>query len=152
MSETIQAVHEQGGLAVVAHPLSPWCPSASLTTLAKLTHFPDGIEVHNASFAGVGSNGKVRKVNNQRFGWAELGGSDAHSLSAISSSFTTFPGTTIDDMLAAIHNCTTVAHGKFWPKRAVAHYTYRKVRGHIPSPRSMTRRVRARIPRIRRAA
>src|SRR5258708_12380267 len=60
MDETIQEIHEQGGLAVVAHPLSRWCPSATITTLSNFRHLPDGIEVYNASWAGVGSNGKVR--------------------------------------------------------------------------------------------
>src|SRR5262249_6720425 len=30
MDETIIAVHEQGGVAVAAHPLSRWCSSASI--------------------------------------------------------------------------------------------------------------------------
>jgi predicted metal-dependent phosphoesterase TrpH len=33
MAESIQAIHEQGGLAIIAHPFSRWCPSATLETL-----------------------------------------------------------------------------------------------------------------------
>src|SRR5690348_3820967 len=55
MIETIQAIHEQGGLAVVAHPLSRWCPSAKMQTLMSFTDVaPEGLEVTNASFAGIG--------------------------------------------------------------------------------------------------
>ncbi len=87
-----------------------------------------------------------------RFGWAELGGSDAHSQSAIGSSFTTFPGHTAEDVLAAIRACATISYGKRWPKKAISYYTYRKVRSHIPTPRAVSRsvgkRVGARIRRI----
>jgi predicted metal-dependent phosphoesterase TrpH len=126
MAETIDAVHEQGGLAVVAHPTSRWCPSASMRTLYTLAtekfHAPDGVEAINASFAGVGSNNRVHKLNRDVFHWAELGGSDAHSQRAIGSGRTTFPGNTATDMLNAIRNRTTVATGGRWPTRSVVRY------------------------------
>jgi hypothetical protein len=132
MSETIQAIHEQGGLAVVAHPLSRWCPSATMQTLLSFEgNAPDGLEVTNASFAGVGSNKRVRSVNAFHFGWAELGGSDAHTLDAIGSSYAEFPGTTAADLIAAIRNRTTVACGRMWPKRSFARYGYHTLRSHI---------------------
>src|SRR5258708_3251504 len=147
MDETICAVHEQGGLAVAAHPMSRWCPSASMDTLTTLATLPDGLEAYNASFAGIGSNGKVRMLNALRFCRAELGGSDAHTLKAIGSGYTTFDGSSADDVLNAIRACTTVAHGKQWPRREIARLTYRKVRSHLPTPRSVTRRVRSRLKR-----
>jgi predicted metal-dependent phosphoesterase TrpH len=147
MDETITAVHEQGGVAVAAHPLSRWCPSASIETLTSLTNLPDGLEVYNASFAGIGSNSKVRMLNAMRFCRAELGGSDAHTLKAIGSGYITFDGSTADDVLNAIRACATVAYGKQWPRREIARLTYRKVRSHLPTPRSVTRRVRRRLKR-----
>src|SRR5258708_21377874 len=67
MEETIWAVHEQGGLAVVAHPLCRWCPSAHLRTLTSFTHLPDGLAVHNASFAGIATSVRVRKLDRMPF-------------------------------------------------------------------------------------
>ncbi|HVO68426.1 MAG TPA: PHP domain-containing protein [Aggregatilineaceae bacterium] len=132
MAETIQAIHEQHGIAIVAHPLSPWCPSARLDTLRSLVDCPpDAIEVHNASFAGVGSNARVRLANRTLFGWAETGSSDAHNLSAIGSSLTRFPGTTIADLLAAIARRTTSAVAGYWPTAALAGYGYASVRDSL---------------------
>jgi predicted metal-dependent phosphoesterase TrpH len=126
MADTIDSVHEQGGLAVVAHPTSRWCPSASTRTLYNLSsdkvHAPDGVEAVNASFAGVGSNNRVRKLNRSLFGWAELGGSDAHSQRAIGSGRTIFPGNTAAELIDAIRNCTTKAAGGRWPARSMVRY------------------------------
>lgn len=121
MAETIHHVHDQGGLAVVAHPLSRWCPSAARRVLEALANqpgdAPDGLETINGSFAGMGSNRRAGMLNRRRFGWAALGGSDAHTLAAIGSSFTYFPGHSTADLLAAIRERRTVACGGFWPTR-----------------------------------
>lgn len=132
MAETIQAVHEQGGLAVVAHPLSLWCPSASLAVLESLAGLPaechpDGLEVYNASFAGIASNGRVRTLN-RRLGWAETGGSDAHTLNAIASSYTSFPGTTALDLLSALRSRQTEASGGYWSALTFVNFGYRSLR------------------------
>jgi predicted metal-dependent phosphoesterase TrpH len=150
MDETIRAIHAQGGLAAAAHPLSRWCSSESIETLGSLDflqNLPDGLEVYNASFAGIGSNNRVRMLNAMRFRRAELGGSDAHTLKAIGSGYITFDGSTPDDVINAIRACATVAFGKQWPRREIARLTYRKVRSHLPTPRSVTRRVRSRLKR-----
>ncbi len=142
MIETVQAIHEQGGLAVVAHPLSRWCPSATMKTLLELKdHAPEGLEVTNGSFAGVGSNKRVRNVNNFDFGWAELGGSDAHTVDAIGSSYVEFPGTTAEELIAGICNRTTAACGNLWTKRTFARYGYRTLRSHIRPSRAAMERV-----------
>lgn len=132
MAETIQAVHEQGGIAVVAHPMSWWCPSASRRVLdALLTDprsTPDGLEVINSSFAGLASNVLVRTLNRAHFRRAETGGSDAHTLSAIGSSYTRFPGHNATDLLFALRECCTSAEGGFWPLRSFLQYGMLAVR------------------------
>jgi hypothetical protein len=142
MNDTIQAVHEQGGLAVVAHPLSRWCPSATMKTLRSFEeNAPEGLEVTNASFAGVGSNKRVRAINAFSFGWAELGGSDAHTVDAIGSSYTEFPGKTAAELIAAIRNRSTIACGSLWPKRTFARYGYHTLRNHMrPARRNLVER------------
>jgi predicted metal-dependent phosphoesterase TrpH len=139
MVESIIAVHEQGGLAIVAHPLSRWCPSATLETLIDLElakRLPDGLEVHNASFAGVASNSRSREINRVRFNWAETGGSDAHTVDAIGSSYTIFLGCSAAELLVAIRHRSTIAWGGYWSAVALLDYGYRKVREHVRLPNS----------------
>ena len=136
MSDTIHAVHAQGGFAVVAHPLSMWCPSATRATLDSLaSEPPDGVEERNGSFAGIGSNGRVHVVNSLYFGWAALGGSDAHNVRSIGSSQTLFPGSTVGDLLHAIRNKTTLATGGFWSVSDFADHVYRVFRENVHLPR-----------------
>jgi predicted metal-dependent phosphoesterase TrpH len=142
MKDSIQAVHEQGGVAVVAHPLSPWCPSATLETLLSLApHLPDGLEVRNASFAGVGSNKHIQAVNRLTLNWSELGGSDAHSLHAIASSYTLFPGATTTELLTAIRAGETIAAGQFWPKHVYAGQLYHELRERLPKATPQRKRI-----------
>lgn len=126
MGETIQAVHEQGGLAIVAHPLKRWCPSASLSTLCNIMASertrPDGLEVVNASFGRLGGSKKLRQLNDVFFHVAETGSSDAHCPSAIGSSRTYFPGSTASDLLNAIRTRTTLAYVGGWPTRSYVNY------------------------------
>ncbi len=136
MAETIAAIHEQGGLAIVAHPLSQWCPSAKLDTLLSLVQQPpDALEVHTASLAGIGSNARSRVVNSLRFNWTETGSSDAHTLDAIGSSFTTFLGCTANDLITAIRHHATIAYGGYWSAAALADYGVRTIRHTISRPR-----------------
>jgi acetyl-CoA carboxylase carboxyl transferase subunit beta len=59
LKDTIARVHEQGGLAIVAHPLPPYPLCASERTLRKLMDeadpifHPDGMEGFNPTTAGV---------------------------------------------------------------------------------------------------
>ena len=136
MAETIAAIHEQGGLAIVAHPLSQWCPSAKLDTLLSLAQQPpDALEVHNASLAGIGSNARTRVINSLRFNWTETSSSDAHTLDAIGSSFTTFLGCTANDLMAAIRHHATIAYGGYWSAVALADFGYRTIRHTMSRPR-----------------
>jgi predicted metal-dependent phosphoesterase TrpH len=137
MAESIQAIHEQGGLAIIAHPFSRWCPSATLETLIGLELAkcpPDGLEVHNASFAGVASNSRSRALNGVRFNWAETGGSDAHTVDAIGSSYTIYLGCSAAELLTAIRHRSTIACGGYWSAAALLDYGYRKVREHVRLP------------------
>lgn len=139
MAETVAAVHEQGGIAIAAHPLCRWCSSAPLETLLALccrldTHHPsrlDGVETINASLAGLTTNPRVRTLNLGRLHRAETGGSDAHTLDAIGSAYTKFPGNTTADLLNALKNRTTQAGGGFWSLGAFARYTKLTIQQHL---------------------
>src|SRR5215813_10521522 len=88
MEESIDLIHAQGGLAVVAHPLNQIfrhsCPRAVLDRIKESKSvWLDGIETWNASFCGIYANRVAMQRNREYYGWPELGNSDAHTLSAI---------------------------------------------------------------------
>src|SRR5438105_1301519 len=78
MERSIELVHKQGGLAVVAHPLNPIFRHSCQREVLDRIHankdvWPDGIETWNASFCGIGANRVAMRVNREVYGWAELG-------------------------------------------------------------------------------
>ena len=104
---SIAAVHEQGGLAIPAHPLFPYPLCAQGVILRRLLadadprFHPDAVEVFNPTTFG-------RPVHRQvvRFaathGLGAIGSSDAHAVEAIGRGSTTFPGRSAEDLRAAI--------------------------------------------------
>lgn len=71
--ESIKRIHEQGGLAVVAHPFGRWCGFKE--NLENYLDQIDGIEILNASvFAGNETAAAFAKKHNLAF----TAGSDAH--------------------------------------------------------------------------
>ncbi|GAB4545035.1 MAG: CehA/McbA family metallohydrolase [Anaerolineae bacterium] len=132
MAETVAAVHGQGGLAVAAHPLSYWCPSAPHKVLMSLRGVLDGVESSNASFAGLPTNTLIKARNRSQYGYAEIGGSDAHTLSAIGSSLTHFPGITVAELLNALRSKHTAAVGGLWSVGTFMRYGVVHFRNKLP--------------------
>lgn len=104
---TIDAIHDQGGLAIAAHPLS--FPATAgrkfflgVGTLAWTLPF-DGVELVNGTPLAEVGNRKAR-LQQQRAGRAPaaVGGSDAHVAVAVGHVYTVFGGTTAADLRAAI--------------------------------------------------
>jgi predicted metal-dependent phosphoesterase TrpH len=102
--ETIEIVHELGGLAIAAHPYFPIC---SLGDLAAELPF-DGIEVANGTPLGELANRRAarRLAPSAR---ALVGGSDAHLLNAVGHVRTHYPGRTAADLRLAMED------GRTWP-------------------------------------
>ncbi len=106
---TIAAVQEQGGLAVIAHPLAPLVASVSRASLLRLKHSghaPDGLETHNGSIAGRMARRRAASLNRRWLRWTPLGSSDAHILSQLASCVTLFPGSTADELRRALRSGT----------------------------------------------
>ena len=104
---TIDAIHDQGGLAVAAHPLS--FPSTAgrkfflgVGTLAWTLPF-DGVELVNGTPLAEVGNHKAR-ARHQQAGRvsAAVGGSDAHVAAAVGHVHTVFRGTTAAQLRTAI--------------------------------------------------
>lgn len=127
---TIDAIREQGGLVIVPHPFS-WLTMSfgqfTFKRLAKKGYTFDAIEVMNASPAGKMSYEKARKKQHS-LGIAQVGGSDAHILEGIGKSHTLFPGSTAEDVRAAIQQKTTLARGGYFDFDESMIYFRRKMR------------------------
>ena len=118
MGRTIGEVHEQGGIAIVAHPLFPYPMCAQPWTLRRLVRSddprtrPDAIEAFNPTTFGKLVHRRVVAFAAET-GVAVVGNSDAHEARAVGLGWTTFPGRTADDLRAAIADRRTGWHGSF---------------------------------------
>jgi len=119
LEETIARVHDQGGIAIAAHPLAPLTPSLGRRSLLRLHQDPDprhrldAIEMLNPSVAGKARR-PHRAALNEVLGLAAVGNSDAHVLEHVGTGWTWFPGSSSDDYRAAIAARTTEAEGEYW--------------------------------------
>jgi predicted metal-dependent phosphoesterase TrpH len=110
---TVNAIHEQGGIAIAAHPF--WRTVRQVRTgpvhgvgwLAAELDF-DAVEVENATPGFYVFNRLARRLN-LGLGAPEIGSSDAHILDAIGRAYTEFAGRTADELKAAIRRGETEA-------------------------------------------
>ncbi|MDI6857340.1 MAG: PHP-associated domain-containing protein [Dehalococcoidia bacterium] len=119
--ETLEAVHRQGGLCIIPHPMNWLTRSISEHTIERImlkrgtgVYF-DAIQIANS---GPGSNvnaGKALRLNRERYHLPEVGGSDAHFLPVIGAALTEFPGETAADLRRAILEGTTGATNGRYP-------------------------------------
>jgi len=119
MEQSIDLIHEQGGLAIIAHPLHRFFRHSCQRHVMDRIHASkdvwfDGIETWNASFCGVYSNYVAMGANRQRYGLPEVGNSDAHSISAISCGMTWFEGKGAQDLRTSIESNLTAPGGTLW--------------------------------------
>jgi hypothetical protein len=118
LRSTIAAIHDQGGLAIPAHPLVPYPLCAQGFILRRLLDdpdprvHPDGLETFNPTTLGRPWHGRVVRFAEQ-YGLAQVGNSDAHAAEAIGAGFSTFPGRSAEDVRRAIVERRTHHHGSF---------------------------------------
>ncbi|MCX8007048.1 MAG: CehA/McbA family metallohydrolase [Coriobacteriia bacterium] len=121
--ETVDAIHEQGGVAIAAHPFAPkWWAKHGLCRGDEAVYDSvpfDAFEVHNATPLLFHANLRARHYVRRSPGrFAVTGGSDAHILSAIGATRTLFAGSTAADLRRAIESKTTrVDNTLFWLTR-----------------------------------
>lgn len=120
LRETLERIHDQGGVAVAAHPMAPLTPSLGTRSLLAAHRAPDArhhldaIELMNPSTAGRARRRARERLNADVLGLATVGNSDAHVLEGIGSAWTWFPGVTASDYRAAIDARATRPDGAFW--------------------------------------
>ncbi|MHB1341714.1 MAG: CehA/McbA family metallohydrolase [Coriobacteriia bacterium] len=121
--DTVDAIHAQGGIAIVAHPFAPrWWAKHGLCRGNRCVYDTvdfDGFEISNSTPLLFTANLHARVYmagNRHRF--AVTGGSDAHILPAIGASRTLFRGSTAAELRHAIESRTTrVRSPLFWLAR-----------------------------------
>ena len=120
LAETLERIHDQGGIAIAAHPLAPLTPSLGSGSLrwahraADPRHHLDAIELMNPSTAGRARRTARDRLHTELAGLAAVGNSDAHVLEGVGSGWTWFPGTSAADYRAAIEAGTTRPDGAYW--------------------------------------
>jgi predicted metal-dependent phosphoesterase TrpH len=120
MRDTVARIHDQGGVAIVAHPLVPYPLCASRRTILRLLdepdprYHPDGIEAFNPTTAGMRWTRNVPAFVAQT-GRAAIGSSDAHRAPDLGRAVTRFPGATAADLRRAIEQRQTTWEGTFYP-------------------------------------
>jgi predicted metal-dependent phosphoesterase TrpH len=120
LEDTVSAIHEAGGIAILAHPFDMMMDDVRLNARRYLRNPQvllqaglDGVEVHNAGIITPMSTVLARHLA-QRAGLAMLGNSDAHTLGAIGTGRTRFTGVTASDLRRAILLGDTRAEGSAW--------------------------------------
>jgi len=123
---TIAAIHDQGGLAIAAHPFWRTERQARGRTAHGVGWWAaeldfDGIEVENSTPGFYLFNHMAHRLC-EAAGRAELGNSDAHILDAIGRAYTTFPGRTPRSLRAAIEQGRTTAHRERYRPMGLVRY------------------------------
>jgi predicted metal-dependent phosphoesterase TrpH len=135
IERSIDLVHAQGGLAIVAHPFNRvFRHSVQRSVMNRLLRqpelHPDGIETLNGSFAGIGSSRIAMRLARTVYHWAETGSSDAHTPTGVGCARTLFPGISAADLRRAIQLRQTSPFGAYWHAREyVAFLSHQMKRG-----------------------
>ncbi|HEX6543140.1 MAG TPA: PHP-associated domain-containing protein [Ktedonobacterales bacterium] len=135
IERSIELVHAQGGLAIIAHPFNPvFRHSVQRKVMNRLLRqpevHPDGIETLNGSFAGIGSSRVAMTLARTVYHWAETGSSDAHTTTAVGCARTVFPGHNAAEFRRAVEARRTAPEGRYWQAREyVAFVSHRMVYG-----------------------
>ena len=126
--ETIDAIHEQGGIAIAAHPYSYLPFLKEFKGVGKLIYDEvvgkkfDAVEIRNSNPTETINNHITEIINKRHFKNAVTGGSDSHFQSAIGKAFTIFPGNSKEELFDAIKNHTTKAWGYVYGPYALYKY------------------------------
>jgi predicted metal-dependent phosphoesterase TrpH len=142
IERSIDLIHEQGGLAVVAHPFHRMFRFSVqrnvMDRLLRQPHVhPDGIETLNGSFAGIGANRVAMTLSKRVYRWAETGGSDAHTLAAIGCARTRFAGSTAEELRTALVDRATQPAGGLWAAREYLAYARHAMRTRAAGARAL---------------
>ncbi len=145
LAPTLEAIHRQGGLAIVPHPMSWLTRSLGRRVIERVLRgrtegvYFDAIEVSGSPAARVSAK-KVQRLNREQYHLPEAGSSDAHFPETIGTSKTRFAGSTAQELRAAILAGKTSAEVGAYPSMrqiGVGRIVRQQWRGMMATPRQM---------------
>lgn len=120
LAETVAAIHEAGGLAVLAHPFHLEVDVVLRNAKRYLLHPEvlletkvDAVEVFNAGGI-LGFSNPLAQSLFRKLGIALVGNSDAHTLGAVGRGRTYYPGISAEDLRTALNTAHTTVEGNQW--------------------------------------
>jgi predicted metal-dependent phosphoesterase TrpH len=118
LKRSIALIHEQGGVAIIAHPLPPYPLScASERSIRRLmdeadpVYHPDALEGFNPTTARMRWSRRAPALA-EEVGIAAVAGSDAHAADKVGSAVTIITGTSAADLRVAIAARDTAWDGR----------------------------------------
>lgn len=146
---TLEAIHQQDGVAVIPHPMSWLTRSLSRRTIDRIIARNeegitfDAVEVANPSPAGKVRGTLAAELNERRWFLPETGSSDAHHLPHIGAGWTEFEGTTAEELRRAILSGEIVAKQRPYPgirEVGLGRLALGLAWGYTATPRKLIRR------------
>jgi predicted metal-dependent phosphoesterase TrpH len=140
MKRSIAMVHEQGGLAIVAHPLPPYPLCASAGTIRRLMdeadpiYHPDALEGFNPTTARMPWSRRAPALA-EEVGIAAVAGSDAHVASNVGAAHTRFRGSSAADLRIAVAARDTAWEGHAYTWQGQLHMFGRQQRKNAAAVR-----------------
>lgn len=124
MRDAVAQVHDQGGIAIVAHPLVPYPLCASEGTIRRLldeadpARHPDAIEALNPTTARMRWSARVPAFAFET-GLTQVASSDAHRAASVGRAVTRFRGEDAEAVRRAILDDATAWEGTgyAWPEQ-----------------------------------
>jgi hypothetical protein len=123
VGETIDLIHNAGGIAVAAHPYRWWSGIGEKNVIDAF----DAVETFN-SRSTKGSNGKASALAS-KLGKPITGGSDAHHASDVGNAYSEFPCDTQDweDVIKAILSGNVTVTGKHRTGSETVRYGFKSI-------------------------
>ncbi|MCZ7547329.1 MAG: PHP domain-containing protein [Anaerolineae bacterium] len=133
-AESIARIHQQGGLAIAAHPFTmvSLVMNGMRGAGMKIRRLPfDAVEAQHASPTEVLSNQVARLVNRSGQRLPETGSSDAHFLSSVGSAYTLFPGASAVDLRRALESGAVRPAGFYYSPMSLARIAAGKIADRV---------------------
>lgn len=149
--ETVRAIHEQGGVAIAAHPFTHLLQFTGLKGIGrKIGELPlDGVEVRNSVPTELYSNLVTEAFNARHRRHTPVGGSDCHYLPMIGRTYTLFDGASPEDLRTAIRTGAARAGGAVNGPLTVARFVRDQIHRHrLPLIRPDDHHYRYEVPEL----
>lgn len=107
IKEIIDKIHQAGGVASAVHPYGGYWPISFAEHFDDFKDCFDAIEILNSGVSPQGNKPAIKLA--EKYKLAVTGGSDAHLLNMVGTSFTLSDAETVDEFINSIKNKKTTA-------------------------------------------